>query len=59
MTQPALLPEPVPPEDWECCGSGCGEACVWEIYYREKAAYDAQQRTLSARAGATEVDKTS
>lgn len=41
-----LLPEPVPPEDWECCGSECGDACTFEIYRREKAAYDAQQKKL-------------
>lgn len=44
-----LLPEPVPPEDWECCGSDCGDACVWELYYRDKAAYDAEQRALAAQ----------
>lgn len=42
------LPEPVPPEDWECCGSDCGDVCVWELYYRDKAAYDAQQLLLAA-----------
>ncbi len=42
-----LLPEPVAPEDWECCGSDCGDACVWELYYRDKAAYDAQQRDIA------------
>lgn len=25
--------EPFPPDDWECCGSECGDACVWERYY--------------------------
>ena len=40
------LPEPVMPEDWECCGSECGDACVWQLYYRDKAAYDAQQAQL-------------
>ena len=39
-----LLPEPVRPEDWECCGSDCGEACIQTIYWPEKAAYDAQQK---------------
>ncbi len=39
-----LLPEPVRPEDWECCGSDCGEACIQTIYWQEKAAYDAQQK---------------
>ncbi|WP_066566119.1 oxidoreductase-like domain-containing protein [Snodgrassella sp. CFCC 13594] len=47
MSEISLLPEPIPPEDWECCGSDCGDACVWELYYREKAAYDAQQRHLA------------
>ena len=43
-----LLPEPVRPEDWECCGSDCGDACIQTIYYQEKAAYDAQQQRLRA-----------
>ena len=42
-----LMPEPVRPEAWECCGSDCGDACVWELYYRDKAAYDAQQRDIA------------
>lgn len=41
-----LLPKPIPPEDWECCGSECGDYCVYEIYRREKQAYDEQQSTL-------------
>lgn len=41
-----LLPEPVKPEDWECCGSECGDACIQTIYFQEKAAYDAQQLRL-------------
>lgn len=40
------LPEPVPPADWECCGSECGEACTFAVYRREKAEYDAQQQAL-------------
>ena len=43
-----LLPEPVRPEDWECCGSECGDSCIQTIYYQEKAAYDAQQQRLRA-----------
>ncbi|NUE66025.1 oxidoreductase-like domain-containing protein [Snodgrassella sp. ESL0253] len=43
MNTPELLTAPVPPEDWACCNSDCGDACVWQIYYREKAAYQAQQ----------------
>ena len=42
----ALPPEPVPPEDWECCGSECGDACIQTMYWVEKARYDAQQRKL-------------
>ena len=34
---------PTPPEDCACCGSECGDACIHEIYRREKAEYDAQQ----------------
>lgn len=39
---------PTPPEDWECCGSECGEFCVYEIYAREKQDYDAAMRALAA-----------
>lgn len=45
-----LLSEPVPPEDWECCGSECGDACIHEIYRREKAAYAQQQRAIAEAA---------
>lgn len=48
MTQTDLLPEPVAPAEWECCQSDCGEACVWQMYYREKAAYEAQQQSLKS-----------
>lgn len=44
-----LLEEPTPPEDWECCGSECGDYCIYEIYRREKQAYDAQQQQLNAQ----------
>lgn len=39
-----LLPMPEYPEEWECCGSECGDACVYEIYQRDKQVYDAQQK---------------
>lgn len=45
-----LLAEPEPPAEWECCGSECGDACIQEIYRREKAAYDEQQKRLAAQA---------
>lgn len=38
---PNLPPEPEAPADWECCGSDCGDACIWQIYYRERAAWQA------------------
>ena len=41
-----LLPEPVRPESWECCGSECGDACIQNLYYAEKAKFDAQQIRL-------------
>ncbi|WP_064608038.1 oxidoreductase-like domain-containing protein [Moraxella catarrhalis] len=41
-----LLPKPEYPEAWECCGSECGEYCVYEIYQRDKIDYDAQQKRL-------------
>lgn len=41
-----LLPEPVYPESWECCGSECGDSCVQNIYYADKIKYDAQQVRL-------------
>lgn len=43
-----LLDEPISPEPWECCDSGCGDACVYEIYRRDKADFDAQQARLKA-----------
>lgn len=46
MPSESLLPEPIAPEDWECCQSECGDACIFEIYRREKAAYDEQQQIL-------------
>lgn len=42
---------PIPPEDWECCGSECGDACIHELYRQEKAQYDAwltQQKVQAA-----------
>lgn len=42
-----LIPEPTPPEDWECCENGCEEMCVNEIYRVQKQAYDEQQKRLA------------
>lgn len=41
--EPEILPEPIPPEDWECCNSECGELCVYAIYRTQKKAYEQQQ----------------
>ncbi len=35
------IQEPVAPSDDECCESGCGELCVFEIYYEQKRLYEA------------------
>ncbi|KLT72847.1 hypothetical protein PL75_05990 [Neisseria arctica] len=51
-----LLPEPIRPEDWECCGSECGDACIQTIYWKEKAQYDAQQRLLKEQQAEKEAD---
>lgn len=48
-----VLEEPTPPEEWECCGSECGDYCVYEIYRREKQAYDEQQKALRLAQNAT------
>ena len=44
-----LMPEPIKPEAWECCGSECGDACIQTIYWNEKAKDDAQQREWAAQ----------
>lgn len=46
-----LPPEPEPPAEWECCGSECGDACIFEIYRREKAEYDAAIKALREQQG--------
>lgn len=42
-----LLEKPIPPEPHECCESGCGEYCVFELYLDEKRKYDEQQAQLT------------
>ncbi|MDO5686193.1 MAG: oxidoreductase-like domain-containing protein [Neisseria sp.] len=44
----ASLQAPEPPAEWECCNSDCGEACLWSIYARDKARYDAAVAAQSA-----------
>ncbi|MDO5059229.1 MAG: oxidoreductase-like domain-containing protein [Neisseria sp.] len=52
-----LLPEPVRPEDWECCGSECGDACIQTIYSNDKRAYDEQQRLWKAQLAEEAAEK--
>ncbi len=35
---------PTPPEAWECCGSDCGEFCVYEMYAKDKQEYEEKLR---------------
>lgn len=47
----AVVEELVPPrypESWECCGSDCGESCVYTIYAREKEEYDRQVKLMQS-----------
>lgn len=44
----AIPNKPIMPEDWECCQSECGEACVYEIYRQQKMDYDAKIAQLKA-----------
>ncbi|MBF0804040.1 MULTISPECIES: hypothetical protein [unclassified Neisseria] len=52
-----LLPEPVRPEAWECCGSDCGDACIQTVYWHQKAAYDAQQQQWQAQLAEEAAEK--
>lgn len=47
-----LPPKPEPPADWECCGSECGDACIFEIYRREKQAYDEAVKAIQNHSAA-------
>ncbi|UNU72691.1 oxidoreductase-like domain-containing protein [Moraxella nasovis] len=42
-----IPPKPEPPEDYECCNSGCEELCVFEIYRQESAEWQAKYGKLS------------
>jgi hypothetical protein len=39
-TDPAPTP-PRQPDDLDCCGSACGDACVWTIYRESMDQYEA------------------
>lgn len=51
--QPPIEPEA--PAQWECCGSECGDACIHEIYRREKAQYEADLKTWQAQHGVADA----
>lgn len=42
---------PVPPEDYECCESGC-DPCVWDTYYANLAQWQAEQAKKNEQADA-------
>lgn len=44
----SLPPPPEMPESYMCCESGCGDACIFEIYYQEKQAYEMLLRQQEA-----------
>lgn len=55
------MDKPTPPADGECCDSAC-EPCVWDTYYEELHAWNAEQKRLKeaeakrqAAADSTEV----
>ncbi len=37
--------KPTPPADCECCESGCS-ICVWDSYYEELHAWNAEQQAF-------------
>lgn len=39
------MEKPTPPADGECCECGC-EPCVWDSYYEEMHAWNAEQKRL-------------
>ncbi|MFT0211547.1 oxidoreductase-like domain-containing protein [Pseudomonas sp. F1_0610] len=38
--------KPTPPEDWECCDSGC-TPCVWDAYYDELREWQEAQQAAN------------
>lgn len=50
--------KPTSPADYECCESECSP-CVWDTYYEELNAWNAEQKAarLAAEATANTVEK--
>lgn len=54
MFEEALMREkPTPPEDYECCESGCSP-CVWDLYYDDMREWQAEQAAQQDSAKTTE-----
>lgn len=37
------MTKPQPPEEWECCESGCSP-CVWDNYYEDLREWESKQK---------------
>jgi hypothetical protein len=49
-TLPPRPQPPLPPDDAQCCKSGCNP-CIWDLYDEEMAAYRAALAEWEARYG--------
>lgn len=54
MSTPINRPDEVPqppsePDPLSCCGSNCGDACVWTLYSLEQKRYQAELLAWQAR----------
>jgi hypothetical protein len=47
--------KPTPPEDYECCESGCSP-CVWDTYYEDVQLWQAEQNAEKNTAEQAAVD---
>lgn len=43
------MDKPTPPQDGECCESGC-DPCVWDTYYAALREWEAQQAAAAQAA---------
>ena len=49
ITMSTVSTKPAPPEDYECCESGCSP-CVWDTYYEDLKDWQEQQKQSAAEA---------
>ena len=47
--------KPTPPEDYECCESGCSP-CVWDTYYDDVQEWQTEQKAEKQAAEQAAVD---